>query len=330
MVKQSFGALVLVAALAACGEGEMQLTQGTTPGVTGGAAGTGGQGAAGAGQGGVAQGGAGTGGKAGAGGKSGAGGKAGQGGAAGKGTGGVSGGGQAGAGGTGPVVRTVETRRPFGNVAASDNLLWDGDFEWSGAFVTQYPWVQSTSGWDSSNQPNIALGGKCRSGIKCAVVTKNAGVAGVGMSPPAGDSLVRAWAHVPDSTACNKVKVYLASCFEGGSVGTAIPPTSPDPDASGWCQYQDTRPSLAVTPCVIVVNKITSTTPIYVDDVYLGPAPSTPTPSAPPAPLPPGLQPAEPAPTEIIDQLRAALLRLRSPKPTQRPAIPTGPVRVVR
>ncbi|MBM4359336.1 MAG: hypothetical protein FJ096_14635, partial [Deltaproteobacteria bacterium] len=44
-------------------------------------------------------------------------------------------------GGGEPVRRTVTTRNPFGNVAVSDNLLWDGDFEWLSSFADQYAWL---------------------------------------------------------------------------------------------------------------------------------------------------------------------------------------------
>ena len=40
------------------------------------------------------------------------------------------------------VKRTVIERNPFGNVEASQNLLWDGDFEWSSPFTDQYGWYE--------------------------------------------------------------------------------------------------------------------------------------------------------------------------------------------
>ena len=38
--------------------------------------------------------------------------------------------------------RTVIERSPYGNVKASQNLLWDGDFEWSSPFADQYGWIE--------------------------------------------------------------------------------------------------------------------------------------------------------------------------------------------
>ena len=42
-----------------------------------------------------------------------------------------------GAGGGGTIVRRVIDRDPMGNVQKTNNLLWDGDFEWQIAFQDQ-------------------------------------------------------------------------------------------------------------------------------------------------------------------------------------------------
>jgi hypothetical protein len=78
-------------------------------------------------------------------------------------------------------IRTVHQRNPFGNVAASDNLLWDGDFEWSGAFLAQYAWSSGKS-WKTSGGPEIEVLAACHSGMKCARVKKGGSIGGIGVS----------------------------------------------------------------------------------------------------------------------------------------------------
>jgi hypothetical protein len=267
--RRALAALLALAALAACGgEGDATLRQtspgsprpdgglgdagGSSGGSSGGAAGKGGSGAAGTGGAGVPGGASGTGGA----------------GAAGGGAGGQD---------PGPTIRTVSTRGIFGNVAASDNMLWDGDFEWSGAFITQYGWASATIGWNTSVVPDIEVGATCRSGLKCARVKKGGGIVGVAVSPSTPTTLLRAWAKVPEGTPCSKVRVSLAGCFAYvGATGTPLDPATPDPDEGGWCKLEGERPTLDVSPCVFVVNKsINVKEPIFVDDVYLGPPAST-------------------------------------------------------
>ncbi|MCS6899329.1 MAG: hypothetical protein RMJ98_06560, partial [Myxococcales bacterium] len=94
----------------------------------------------------------------------------------------TSGGQGGGAGAPISPIRTVSQRNIFGNVAASDNLLWDGDFEWSGAFLSQYAWSSGKS-WKPSEAPEIKVLAACRSGMKCARVEKGGSMGGIGVSP---------------------------------------------------------------------------------------------------------------------------------------------------
>src|SRR5262245_9380671 len=80
----------------------------------------------------------------------------------------------------GPPKRTIEQRNAFGNVAETENLLWDGDFEWFSAFSDQYGWLAGTSmltlGYSFRD---IRVGTICRSGLKCAGMAKKTVLAGI-------------------------------------------------------------------------------------------------------------------------------------------------------
>src|SRR5262249_45345327 len=107
---------------------------------------------------------------------------------------GSSGGAGGGSGGAAPVRRTVEQRNPFGDVAAHDNLLWDGDFEWSSPFSDQYGWVNLPA------QPGFAgirVGIDCRSGLKCAAIEKKQAIAGISVSSQTSKLSVGLWVKPP-------------------------------------------------------------------------------------------------------------------------------------
>jgi hypothetical protein len=275
-------AAVFASALAlwACDDGEGLVASRASAGGQGGSSGASGQaGVAGqAGSGGSGQAGkGGSSGQGGSGGKGGSAGAAGKGGAAGQ--GGAGSGGESGssgqAGAAGAPVRTVSQRNPFGNVQATDNLLWDGDFEWSGAFVSQYSW-SSGKLWTTSLAPGIDVYPECRSGLKCAQMKKNSSIGGIAVSPRTATTRVRGWARVEPGSTCSKVSLYLAGCFTStsSSFTSPIAPVAAEPDAQGWCQYDEERPSLSETPCLFVSNK--SKGAAFLDDLYVGPGSAAP------------------------------------------------------
>lgn len=194
---------------------------------------------------------------------------AGSGGGAGQATGGQ--GGEAGA----PItpIRTVSQRNPFGNVAASDNLLWDGDFEWSGAFLSQYAWSSGKS-WKTSGVPEIEVLAACRSGMKCARVKKGGSIGGIGVSPRTPTTRFRGWVKIESGEACSRVQLYLSSCFGYDDLKDPAESSSAEPDGEGWCRYEAERPTLDKTPCLFLLNK--SKAGLLVDDFYLGPGTSAP------------------------------------------------------
>ncbi|MBK8258659.1 MAG: hypothetical protein IPK82_39120 [Polyangiaceae bacterium] len=143
-------------------------------------------------------------------------------------------GGQGGGDPTPTVVRTVEQRNPFGNVTASDNLLWDGDFEWKSPFSDQYGWYYGPP--YGYTLPAATIGAECQSGVKCITVPKNKALIGIGVGVASGGLEISV--HVkPKLADCSKVDVALLD-IDSFQKDSTIAPTSAAPSASGWCLYK--------------------------------------------------------------------------------------------
>jgi len=133
------------------------------------------------------------------------------------------------------VRRRVFTRVPFGNVGTSDNLLWDGDFEWQSAFAQQYGWVDAASIITVSGFGQIRVGPVCKSGMKCGYLTQGQKIAAIGVSPSQGAVSASVWIK-PSTGDCSDVAVMLFACDYGDDPD--VPLTDGDgPDAEGWCEF---------------------------------------------------------------------------------------------
>lgn len=208
---------LLVLQLEGCGEGDRTVRGATLPG-SGGSAGTGG-----------AAGSAGTAGGAGVAGKAGAAGAY-----------------------TGPKVREVFQRSRFGDTNP-ENTLWDGDFEWAGPFVSQYPWLSIGFGGASFEAPGVKVSGQCFSGLKCATLTSTSSAAGIAVSPSTPMTRVQVFVKPPADEDCSVISVQFTTCFEGGQE-TEIPALTekPDPKNRGYCELRADVPTLAPTPCIFL------------------------------------------------------------------------------
>lgn len=137
-----------------------------------------------------------------------------------------------------PPVREVFQRNPFGNVAESGNLLWDGDFEWHSSFADQYGWIEGYS--FGIRRPIV--GPTCRSGLKCAQLGSMSSIVGIGVASEAADLYVSAWVK-PESGSCTTTEVALfAEGLDGDAADAPIPPASDAPDAEGWCHHEGVVP----------------------------------------------------------------------------------------
>lgn len=236
------GALLVLAGVLGCGEGDKALRDATTAGGRAGAAGA-----------------------AGATGSSGGSGPAVIGGR----------GGSAGTAGGAPVgkrVREVFDRNPFGDTNP-ENTLWDGDFEWSGGFVSQYPWISVSSFGGGFEAPDVKVSGQCWSGLKCGTLTGTRSAAGIAASPRTMQTRVRAYAKPSAGEACEVVLVQYDACFDSGvprdiEARTAMPAAS----ARGYCVYEADVPTLDATPCVFLSYEGTGDE-VFIDAVFVGAPP---------------------------------------------------------
>lgn len=170
------------------------------------------------------------------------------------------------------VVRTVETRSPFGNLDVPDNLLLDGDFEFTGR-NGQMPWL--TFGGTGQGTLNFATGGLCRSGVRCAALAAGSEMIGWMASPKTGGMNVSLWAK-PPSGACTDLRVFVTD-IEGEADGDTVFPESTKADSDGWCHYAGDTANFAGTQPVVYVatasNRVKG--PIVVDDVVARALPAT-------------------------------------------------------
>jgi hypothetical protein len=171
------------------------------------------------------------------------------------------GGGGAGGGAVdaGPPKRTVMMRNPFGNVAETENLLWDGDFEWYSPFSDQYGWLSGASaGALDFAFADVKLGAVCRSGIRCAWLRKKYVIAGLAVASAGNKLEVSFWAHLAMG-ACAKVAGTLTdfASLEGFPVAdpdVMIHPVAADPDAAGWCHYDAVVDARKDKPALFISN----------------------------------------------------------------------------
>jgi hypothetical protein len=142
----------------------------------------------------------------------------------------------AGGEGAGAPIRTLIQRDPFGNVAETRNLLWDGDFEWESSFADQYGWLQG----QTANVASRRVGPECRSGLKCGVLGPD--LIGIAVSSAEHDLYASVWVRPADGS-CESVTAYLLAegIYDDGA-DVVIPPVTGVPDESGWCHHEATVP----------------------------------------------------------------------------------------
>lgn len=169
-----------------------------------------------------------------------------------------------------PPVREVFQRDPFGNVKETENLLWDGDFEWQSAFADQYGWSEGFG--FTLRQP--VVGPECRSGLKCARVGSQSSILGIGMSSAVADLYVSGWVRpsvLPgaEDVDCNTIDFLLIpDGVPNDAFEAAVPPVEDEPGADGWCRYQVIAPQRDAKSFVYVGVPTPGATAI-VDDVVL-------------------------------------------------------------
>ena len=173
-------------------------------------------------------------------------------------------------GGATPVPkREVYQRNPFGNVAETGNLLWDGDFEFRPPFASQYGWYQaeSSSLFGVGNTKQV-VGVRCRSGLKCARLETDNVLLGLAVSSEGNDLSVSFWAK-PDSGTCLDVEAWLIS-QETTAFSDAILPESDSPAAGGWCHFLGLVAEQTHAQYLYIHNR--SDSDVIIDDAVIVPA----------------------------------------------------------
>ncbi len=154
--------------------------------------------------------------------------------------------------------RTVAQRNPFGNVAARNNLLWDGDFEWRSAFADQYGWMTSTGSYISYALPALELGWKCRSGLKCARLGSNHRIMGLAVSSIDHDLAVSFWGK-PAGGHCSELSAIFFTMSDSEQ-SVEVDAEGTEPDGEGWCRY------------AVQVSERQTAARLYIENVGQGPA----------------------------------------------------------
>ncbi len=182
--------------------------------------------------------------------------------------------------------RDVILRNPFGNVAEAQNLLWDGDFEWSSPFTDQYGWIQLPA---SATIEEVVVGPACRSGVKCARVGKDDAIIGIAVSSAELGLDASIWARFePDegeeTPPCSAVIAYLLDLggLDGSDPDTMLVPTSELADEAGYCHLTAASPQRSNKTYLYVEND--ATVSMLVDDCVVAPSGALPFSQAPPTP----------------------------------------------
>ncbi len=151
--------------------------------------------------------------------------------------------------GSGPILRTVFERNPFGSQV--DNLLADGDFELSFGFAGQQGWTSFGSGGQETLVAET--GGLCRSGLRCARVAPGAVMFARGTTAPnQADMQATLWAKPVTTPDCVGVTAYAILCDSFAQNEKLI--RSETPDAEGWCSYTVVVRGGPVATCIYVEN----------------------------------------------------------------------------
>jgi len=205
--------------------------------------------------------------------------------------------------GSGPVLRTVFERNPFGDQVG--NLLADGDFELSFGRPGQQGWI----GFAATGQIGLVAetGGLCRSGLRCARVGTGGGLFARGTSA-ADQQPMRAeiWAKPMSTPSCEGISASVISCDSFATKALLSGP--PATDADGWCVLQADVPRSKVATCIYLENG--SDQEMLLDDARLVVADDSTSPA--PAPIV----------TSELAELRARKERLRK---HLRDTLPLGP-----
>lgn len=173
-----------------------------------------------------------------------------------------------------PVVkRTVIQRNPYGDVAAADNMLWDGDFEWQTAFGDEYGWVDASLFTYVGTYPEIKVGAECHSGMKCGYLLAHHKATAIGVAPSGAKVSASAWVK-PPSDKCSDVSVQIFSCAAADEPEVKLVDADGKTDKDGWCHFQVIAPGRKSATCMAFEAMFDSGEAL-IDDAVVQPAPAS-------------------------------------------------------
>ncbi len=169
--------------------------------------------------------------------------------------------------------RTIITRNPYGDVAAGDNLLWDGDFEWDTAFADSYGWVGAGTFFvPIGTFDQIHIGYACHSGMKCGWIGSGESIGAIGVAPGHAAIDASVWIK-PPAKACGDVGVFLIGCTERTEADVPLLDDDGKPDADGWCRFHVVAPEREKATCMLVESRFSEGEAV-VDDAVVRAAPA--------------------------------------------------------
>ncbi|MFO0547048.1 MAG: hypothetical protein U0271_01605 [Polyangiaceae bacterium] len=214
--------------------------------------------------------------------------------------------------------RTVEQRNPFGNVAATENLLWDGDFEWWSPFSDEYGWFDPPL---NPTLDDVPIGSVCKSGVQCARLKKKNNIVGIAVGSsdkPLSASIYARFEVAAGVTppGCSSASV---SVFDAGQLSPADPdvelvPESETPGEDGWCKLSALVPVRAHKPYILVTNKSAELSMIIDDAVLIVAPEGQASGGASPLPTHTARLVDDPEIKAALDQARAAVRALGAPQ----------------
>lgn len=171
------------------------------------------------------------------------------------------------------VKRSVFQRNPYGDVAATDNMLWDGDFEWQTAFGDEYGWVDAHFFTGVGTFPEIRIGAECHSGMKCGYLGAGHKASAIGVAPSGSAVGASAWVK-PPSDDCSDVRVQIFSCSANGEATVPLTDDDGKTDADGWCHFHALAPARNGATCMMFDSLFSGDKEALIDDAVIQAAPA--------------------------------------------------------
>ena len=149
--------------------------------------------------------------------------------------------------------------------------MMDGDFEWTGR-QGQMPWLA----FDGRRQGtlNFETGGRCRSGVRCALLAPGQILIGWIASPRTEPIHVSVWVK-PTHGACHALTAAVLDLEKQGDPKRGVLTSESPPSSQGWCRLEGTVPNFAgAAPVLWIELGPDAPGTLLVDDAIAVPEPA--------------------------------------------------------